>query len=79
MEVLENVMQMFVAGSDDEVTKIRSGIVDDERVNEGNCRWTFKDWVTIHIFSQPWPRLQKRYSLLVRWTHQELLHEPNHS
>ena len=43
MEVSENRMQMFVARSDDEDTKICSGIGDDERMNEGNCRGTFKD------------------------------------
>ena len=44
MEVSENGMQMFVVGSDDELTKIPSGIGDDETMNEGNCRGTFKDW-----------------------------------
>ena len=42
MEILENGMKMFAVGSDDEGTKIRSRIVDDERVNEGNCRGTLK-------------------------------------
>ena len=37
-------MKMFVFGSDDEGAKIHSGIGDDERMNEGNCRGTFKDW-----------------------------------
>ena len=49
MEILENGMKMFAAGSDDEVTKIRSGINDDERVNEVNCRGTFKDWDSVII------------------------------
>ena len=43
MEVSENGMQMFAFVSDDEGTKIHSGIVDGERVNEGNYRGTFKD------------------------------------
>ena len=34
-----------MAGSDDEGTKIFSRIDDDERINEVNCRGTFKDWV----------------------------------
>ena len=46
MEFLGNGMQVFVAGCDDEGNEIRSGIADDERVNEGNCIGTFKDWVS---------------------------------
>ena len=46
MEILGNGMQVFVDGSDDEGNKICLGIVDDERVNEGNCRGTFKEWVS---------------------------------
>ena len=46
MEVLENIMQMFTAGSDDEGTKICSGIGDDERMNEGICRGTLNDRVS---------------------------------
>ena len=49
MEILENGMKMFAVGSDDEGTKIRSGISDDERVNEVNCRGTFKDWDSVII------------------------------
>ena len=43
MEVSNNGMQMFAVGSNDKGTKICSGIDDDERVNEVNCRGTFKD------------------------------------
>ena len=50
MEILENGMQMFVARSDDEGTKISLGIVDDEKVNEGNCRETFKYWVSAIVY-----------------------------
>ena len=45
MDVLGNGMQNFAAGSDDEGTKIDSGIGDNERMNKGNWRGTFKDWV----------------------------------
>ena len=37
---------MLEVGSEDEGTKICSGMVDDERVNEGNCKGSFKDWVS---------------------------------
>ena len=46
MKVSGNGMQMFAARSDDEGNKIRSWIDDDERMNQGNCRGTFKDWVS---------------------------------
>ena len=46
MEVSENGMRMLAAGSDDQGTKIISGIANDERMNEGNCRGTFKEWVS---------------------------------
>ena len=49
MEVSENGTQMFAVGSDDEGTKIRSRIGDDERMNEGNCRGTFKDRVSATV------------------------------
>ena len=39
-------MQMFAARSDDEGTKIFSGISDDEKMNDGNGRGTFNDWVS---------------------------------
>ena len=42
-------MQMFVAGSEDEGAKIRSGIGDDVRMNEGNCRGTFNYWVSATV------------------------------
>ena len=44
MEISESGMRMLAAnGIDDEGTKIRLGIVDDKKINEGNCRGTFKD------------------------------------
>ena len=46
MEFSEDGMKMFVAGSDNEGTEFFSGIGDDEKVNEGNGRGTFKDWVS---------------------------------
>ena len=46
MGVSEDGMKMFVAGSDNEGTKICSGIGDDEKVNEGNGIGTFEDWVS---------------------------------
>ena len=49
MGISQNGMQMFVVGSDDERTKIHSGIGDDERMNEGNCRGTFKDRVSATV------------------------------
>ena len=49
MEVLEKGMQMFAVGSDDEGTKIRSRIGDDERMNECNCRGTFKYWASATV------------------------------
>ena len=39
-------MQMFVARSDDEGTKIFSGISGDEKMNDGNGRGTFNYWVS---------------------------------
>ena len=42
-------MRILATGSDDEGTKIRSGIANDERVNEGNCRGTLKDRVSTTI------------------------------
>ena len=50
MEVLGNGMQKFAAGSDDESTNIFLGIADDEKVNEGNCRGTFKDWFSVILY-----------------------------
>ena len=49
MEVLENGMQMFAAGSDDGGTKICSRIGDNERMNEGNYRGTFKYQVSVTV------------------------------
>ena len=46
MEMSEDGMQMFVAGSDNEGIRILLGIGDDEKVNEGNGRGTFKEWVS---------------------------------
>ena len=45
MEVSQDGMQMFSIGSDNDGTRILLGITDDEKVNEGNGRGTFKDWV----------------------------------
>ena len=49
MEFLENGMLLFAAGSDDEGTKIHSRMGDDENMNEGNCKGTFKDWVSAMV------------------------------
>ena len=46
MEVSEDQMKMFAAGSDNEGTKILSRIGDDKNVNEGNGGGTFKEWVS---------------------------------
>ena len=40
---------MLTVGSDDQDTKICSGIADDERMNEGNCRGNFKGWVSATV------------------------------
>ena len=41
---------MLEVGSEDKGTKIHSGMVDDEKVNEGNCRGTFKDRVSAMVY-----------------------------
>ena len=41
---------MFVAGSDDEATKVHSGMGDDEKVKEGNCRGVLREWVPTTIY-----------------------------
>ena len=43
-------MQMFVARSDDEGTKIFSGKSGDEKMNDGNGRGNFNDWVSATIY-----------------------------
>ena len=45
MEVSRNGMKMFAAGSDDEGAKFFSGIGNNEKMNDGNGRGTFKEWV----------------------------------
>ena len=40
---------MPASGSDDKGTKICLGIADDERMNEGNYRGTFRDWFSATI------------------------------
>ena len=49
MEVSEDGMQIFVAASDYEGTKICSRIVDGEKVNDSNCRGNFKDRVSARV------------------------------
>ena len=46
MEMSEDGMQMFVAGSDNEGIRILLGVGDDEKVNESSGRGTFKEWVS---------------------------------
>ena len=46
MEVSKNGMLMFANGSDDEGTRILSGMGDDEKMNEGNCRGVFEYWIS---------------------------------
>ena len=46
MEVSKDGMQMLSIGSDNEGTRILLGIGDDEKVNEGNGRGSFKHWVS---------------------------------
>ena len=43
---------MLAAGSDEEGNKIPSGIVDDERMNQGNYRGTFKDQVSATVYER---------------------------
>ena len=52
-------MQMFAARSDDEGTKIFSGISGDEKMNDGNGRGTFNDWVSAIVDGSMgcWPEL----------------------
>ena len=45
MEFSENGMLMFADGSDDQGTRILSGMGDDENMNEGKCRGVFEDWI----------------------------------
>ena len=49
MEVSGNGMKIFAVGSDDEGTKFFSGIGEDEKMNDGNGKGTFKDWVPATI------------------------------
>ena len=49
MEFSDDGMQIFYARSDNEGTRILLGIGDDEKVNEGNGRGTFKYWISVIV------------------------------